>query len=102
MCTTVIVTFGVSIAEGLAGGVLKNYRLNDLKYQKTHHRGDQEDDYNDDGSNQLLPNSYNDFKRRAVADFNNDDKLYEEFNAPDMYDSINQDDPENRDINRYI
>ena len=70
--TTSIIAFGVSIFEGIAGGVLQNYRLNDLKRGKDN----TENEDNDNGTSnettqQLLPTSVN--NRLLLADFTEDD-----------------------------
>lgn len=82
MCTTTIIAFSVSVIEGVAGGVLQNYRLNDLKNGNSR-GGDVERNENEkDTQERLLPDSLNSLKRKALEDFDDEDCIYEEFSVP--------------------
>ncbi|XP_066911221.1 uncharacterized protein [Clytia hemisphaerica] len=81
MCTTFVVTFGVSAIEGLAGGVIQNYKLNDLQVTPRHE--------GEDGDSRLTPlilRSSTEIRERALEDFSSDDCLFEEFSPPSKRD----------------
>ena len=69
----------MSAIEGVAGGVLQNYRLNDMKYKrKTSTAQSNEDDL----TSVLLPEWSYHLKKRALEDFGDNDQMYEEFRSP--------------------
>ena len=76
MCTNFLITFVVSAIEGIAGGVLQNYRLNDMKYKRKTSTAQSNED---DPASLLSPEWSYHFKKRALEDFGDNDQIYEEF-----------------------
>ena len=76
MCTNFLITFAVSTIEGIAEGVLQNYRLNDMKCKR---KTSTTQSNEDDPASPLLPEWSYHFKKRALEDFGDNDQIYEEF-----------------------
>ena len=75
MCTNFLIAFVVSTIEGIAGGVLQNYRLNDMKCKR---KTSTTQSNEDDPASLLLPEWSYHFKKRALEDFGDNDQIYEE------------------------